>query len=118
MVSVASHHAEWLSLVDVSGPFLSVPVLKEALPNGLDAHDPRVAAEVRAALEQWADPECGGLGSVDEVEVHLAFVRFVLHEVLGFDDRFFEEVAHGLHEGVSAADVVVDGDGVVRLVTK
>lgn len=32
--------------------------------------------------------------------------------------RIFEEVAHGLHEGVSAADVVVDGDGVVRLVTK
>ena len=50
MVSVAAHHAEWLSLVDVSGPFLSVPVLKEALPNGLDAHDPHVAAEVRAAL--------------------------------------------------------------------
>ena len=29
---MASHHAEWLSLMEVSGPFLSVPVLKDALP--------------------------------------------------------------------------------------
>ncbi len=86
MASMAAHHAEWLSLMDVSGPFLSVPVLKDALPNGLDAHDPHIAAEVRAALEEWADPDAAALGSVDQVEVHLAFVRFVLHDVLGFED--------------------------------
>ncbi len=63
MVSMAAHHAEWLSLMDVSGPFLSVPVLKEALPNGLDAHDPHIAAEVRAALDEWADPDGAALGS-------------------------------------------------------
>ena len=48
-MSMAAHHAEWLSLMDVSGPFLSVSVLVEALPNGLDTHDPSVAAELRAA---------------------------------------------------------------------
>jgi hypothetical protein len=26
-MSIARHHAEWLSLLDVSGPFLSLPVL-------------------------------------------------------------------------------------------
>ena len=36
MSSVARHHAEWLSLVEVSGPFLSMPVLLEVFPDGLD----------------------------------------------------------------------------------
>lgn len=126
MASIAAHHAEWLSLMDVSGPFLSVPVLKEAMPNGLDAHDPYVAAEVRAALEQWTDPDGTGLGSIDDVEVHLAFVRFVFHEVLGFDNdvlrwdpktasEFTVEVPH---VGVLTPDaVVVDGDDAAMLVS-
>ena len=28
--SSAAHHAEWLSLIDVTGPFLSIPVLTAA----------------------------------------------------------------------------------------
>ena len=31
-MSVARHHAEWLSLVETSGPFLSMPVLLQAFP--------------------------------------------------------------------------------------
>ena len=34
--SIEAHHAEWLSLVETSGPFLTVPALKRALPDGLD----------------------------------------------------------------------------------
>ncbi len=125
MASIAAHHAEWLSLVDVSGPFLTVPVLKGALPNGLDAHDPHVAAEVRAALEQWADPDGDGLGSVDETEMHLAFVRFVLHEVLGFDDDVLRwdldatsaSQVEVPHVGVLTPDaVLMDGEEAVMLV--
>lgn len=125
MASIAAHHAEWLSLVDVSGPFLSVPVLKEALPNGLDAHDPHVAAEVRAALEQWADPDGDGWGSVDEGEIHQAFVRFVLHEVLGFgeDTLRWDDAATSAttievpQVGVLTPDaVVMDGEDAVMLV--
>jgi hypothetical protein len=29
---IARHHSEWLSLVEVSGPFLSVPVLGRVIP--------------------------------------------------------------------------------------
>ena len=32
---IEDHHAEWLSLVETSGPFLTVPALKRALPDGL-----------------------------------------------------------------------------------
>lgn len=125
MASIAAHHAEWLQLVDVSGPFLSVRVLKEALPNGLDAHAPHVAAEVRAALEQWADPDRGGVGLVDESELHLAFVRFVLHEVLGFDEDTlrWDDAARCAttvevpHVGVLTPDaVVMDSEDAVMLV--
>ncbi len=29
-MSIAKHHAEWLSLMEISGPFLSMPVLLDA----------------------------------------------------------------------------------------
>jgi hypothetical protein len=35
-MSIARHHFEWLSLVPVSGPFLSLPVLMEAFNAGLE----------------------------------------------------------------------------------
>ncbi len=32
--SVSRQHADWLSLVEVSGPFVSLPVLLRAFPQG------------------------------------------------------------------------------------
>ncbi len=46
-MSIARHHAEWLKLVDVSGPFLSLPVLMKRLPQGLDAHDPDLSRTLK-----------------------------------------------------------------------
>jgi hypothetical protein len=46
-VNGADPHGEWLSLLDVSGPFLAGPVLKEAFPQGLEGLDPTVKKEVR-----------------------------------------------------------------------
>ena len=34
-MSMASIHDDWLSLIYISGPFLAVPVLKDAFPQGL-----------------------------------------------------------------------------------
>jgi len=31
---IEDHHAEWLSLVETSGPFLTVPALERALEGG------------------------------------------------------------------------------------
>lgn len=77
------HHAEWLSLVETSGPFLSVPALKRAMPNGLDPL-PASMPELRIAHAEWlADP---GLQS--------RWVRFVLDDVLG--------LAHATHEAADA----------------
>jgi hypothetical protein len=39
-MSVSRHHADWLSLVEVSGPFVSLPVLMQVFPQGLEPRDP------------------------------------------------------------------------------
>jgi len=45
---IARQHADWLSLIEVSGPFLSMPVLLETFPHGLDKKENE--AEVRRRL--------------------------------------------------------------------
>jgi hypothetical protein len=81
--SVAAQHAEWLGLIDVSGPFLSLGVLLDAFPQGLDADDLELAARLRQALAEWqANRE---LRRPDPA-IHQAFVRFVVGEVLGYPD--------------------------------
>ena len=49
------HHSEWLSLIEVSGPFLSVPVLERVFPQGLDAHDPDHVRVLRLAFDEWEE---------------------------------------------------------------
>src|SRR6266508_993955 len=78
---IARHHADWLSLVEISGPFLSMPVLLRAFPQGLDAHDPEVTRSLRLAYEEWADNQ---QGLRPDPAIHAAWVRFVLRDVLGF----------------------------------
>jgi Eco57I restriction-modification methylase/restriction-modification enzyme MmeI-like protein len=52
-MSIARHHAEWLSLVPVSGPFLSLPVLMEAFNTGLEPHDPDQSRLLRQEYGNW-----------------------------------------------------------------
>jgi hypothetical protein len=54
-MSVSRHHADWLSLLETSGPFLSLPVLLRAFPQGLDPRDPEQAKQVRLAYEDWQE---------------------------------------------------------------
>ncbi|MEI8166729.1 MAG: hypothetical protein WCG26_10130 [Chloroflexales bacterium] len=84
-MSIARHHAEWLSLVEVSGPFLSMPVLLRVFPHSLDAHDSAVSRSVRHTLEEWQDNQ---QGLRPDPAIHTAWVRFVLREVLDFPEAF------------------------------
>ena len=83
-MSTARHHAEWLSLLEISGPFLSMPVLLDAFPQGLDAHDPEHARELRAAYEEWADNQAG---LRPEPAIHTAWIRYVLANTLELPDE-------------------------------
>ena len=54
MVTQTQHH-DWLSLVEISGPFLAVPVLKEAFPQGLEELDGGKRKRLRQAYDEWRD---------------------------------------------------------------
>lgn len=88
--SVIAQHAEWLSLVEASGPFLSFEVLKKVFPQGLPkADDLRDKRErITAAYEEWLDNQ-GGLKP--EQAIHRAWLEFVLHELLEWDAEVIRE---------------------------
>ncbi|HKI16806.1 MAG TPA: hypothetical protein VKA15_02960 [Isosphaeraceae bacterium] len=82
------HHAEWLSLIEVSGPFLSVPVLERVFPQGLDAHDPDHVRVLRLAFDEWEDDRDR---ESPRPAIHREWVRFVLKETLGLPDEVLAE---------------------------
>ena len=80
-MSIARNHNEWLSLIEISGPFLSLPVLMRTFPQGLDALDRDGLAELRLAYEEWLDDQNSLRPSP---AIHSVWVRYVLEHVLGF----------------------------------
>ena len=84
MASVAHRHAEWLSLLEINGPFLSMGVLLEAFPQGLDAHDSDHAHLLRTFYDEWLESTNSARS---DPAVHKAWINFVLKETLGFTDE-------------------------------
>jgi hypothetical protein len=87
-MSIARHHAEWLSLLEISGPFLSMPVLMQAFPTGLDQADRDVTQDMRAAYEAWIATQ--QLRRPDPA-IHTAWVRYVLRTALAMPDEALAE---------------------------
>ncbi len=71
----ARHHAEWLGLMDVSGPFLSLPVLDRIFPTGLDPHDPVASSDLRRHYEDWMEES-------EDLKADRAWVLAVLQRTL------------------------------------
>lgn len=112
-MSTARHHAEWLSLVEASGPFLSLPVLLRVFPNGLDAHDPEHLKLLRLAYEEWQDNQ---LGVKPEPAIHRAWVEFVLRQTLEFPDEVLligQRISTGLHATIAEQGEILRPDWVV-----
>src|SRR6266516_3397895 len=80
-MSIARQHTEWLSLLEVSGPFLSMPVLLSVFPQGLekDEQEAELRRMLRMAYDEWADNQAGVR---PEPAIHLEWLRFVLATVL------------------------------------
>src|SRR5262249_9588194 len=96
-MSIARHHAEWLSLVEQSGPFLSMPVLMRVLPQGLDAHDPEHHRLLKLARQEWEEGR-------DDPATHRAWVRFVLTQTLELPDDVRAGGQAGAHPHQKAAE--------------
>ncbi len=86
-MSISRHHNEWLSLVPNSGPFLSLPVLSSAFPQGLDAYDSDHGRRLRLAFDEWDGDQ---LGQRPDPSIHRAWVKFVLGETLGYEELLAE----------------------------
>ena len=75
---------EWLSLIEVSGPFLAVPVLEKAFPQGLDGLDPNKKRMLRQAYDEWR--EALELDDPQLPELHRAWIDLVLKQGLELDE--------------------------------
>jgi hypothetical protein len=69
-------HIDWLKLIDVSGPFLSVPVLTAEWPD-LEALDARALERLRQEHRQWQE---------DPARNRAAWIGYVLGDLLGWGD--------------------------------
>ena len=87
-MSIARHHAEWLSLVPVSGPFLSLPVLMEAFNAGLEPHDPEHSRLLRQGYGNWLEAMERRRG---DPAPHRQWIGFVLGSTLDLDERVLVE---------------------------
>jgi len=83
MVTHIQHH-DWLSLIEISGPFLAVPVLKEAFPQGLEELDAAKRKRLRQAYDEWRE----ALETDDPrfADLHTAWIDEVLSRGLELDD--------------------------------
>jgi hypothetical protein len=72
---IEDRHAEWLSLVETSGPFLTIPTLKRALPDGLEA-TPAGLPDLRVAYAEWRESP----------DLQRRWVQWVLDEILELRD--------------------------------
>ncbi|EPY8486020.1 Eco57I restriction-modification methylase domain-containing protein [Pseudomonas aeruginosa] len=83
MVTPTQHH-DWLSLVEISGPFLAVPILKEAFPQGLEELDGGKRKRLRQAYDEWRD----ALETDDPrlADLHAAWIDEVLSRGLELDE--------------------------------
>lgn len=86
-MSIAKHHAEWLSLIEVSGPFLSLPVLVQKFPQGLDNHDPDHFRLLRQVHEEWEDNQ---RGEKPDRAIHNQWIKWNLCNTLDLEEALVE----------------------------
>ncbi|MGW2626929.1 Eco57I restriction-modification methylase domain-containing protein [Micromonospora taraxaci] len=88
----AEQHRNWLSLVEVSGPFLSLPVLRGTWPT-LDALDRKTRERLRQEHATW---------QADTAEGQQPWIGYVLRELLGWGDTLhtdgLDTLAHTVAE--------------------
>ncbi|WP_131111566.1 Eco57I restriction-modification methylase domain-containing protein [Sulfuricystis thermophila] len=97
-------HHDWLSLIEISGPFLAVPVLKEAFPQGLEALDVAKRKRLRQAYDEWQEALETGDPRFDDL--HAAWIDEVLARGLELDEDGRGDVLK--RRDWCAANLVVD----------
>jgi len=95
-----SANYDWLNLIEVSGPFLAVPALREVLPQGLEAVPSGRPQRLRTAYDEWRDTV--DADDPDLPVIHSAWIDEVLRSALEMDDQVLRRAA-SLPERLKAA---------------
>jgi hypothetical protein len=99
----AAQHRDWLSLIDVTGPFLSLPVLRRIWPT-LDPLEKKARERLRREHAAWLDAPVAGQRD---------WVQFVLAELLGWGDALLwpePEAGAGADAADPLSELAVDVD--------
>jgi hypothetical protein len=86
-----SNDHEWLNLVEVSGPFLAVPVLRDVFPQGLEALSSGRPQRLRRTYEEWRDAV--DMDDLDLPALHTAWIDEVLVTALEMDEAVLRKGA-------------------------
>ena len=86
-----SNDHEWLNLVEVSGPFLAVPVLRNVFPQGLEALPSGRPQRLRRTYEEWRDAV--DMDDLDLPALHTAWIDEVLVTALEVDEAVLRKGA-------------------------
>ena len=86
-----SNDHEWLNLVEVSGPFLAVPVLRDVFPQGLEALPSGHPQRLRRTYEEWRDAV--DMDDLDLPALHTAWIDEVLITALETDEAVLRKGA-------------------------
>jgi hypothetical protein len=79
----AQEHRNWLALVEVSGPFLSLPVLRKTWPS-LDALDGKQRERLRLEHARWQETATPGDAQAEVAQQ--GWIDYVLRDLLGWKD--------------------------------
>lgn len=86
-----SNDHEWLNLVEVSGPFLAVPVLRDVFPQGLEALPSGRPQRLRRTYEEWRDAV--DMDDLDLPALQTAWIDEVLVTALEMDEAVLRKGA-------------------------
>lgn len=81
--AVAEHHLTWVQALPGDGPFLTIPVLTEALPNGLEEIDPDRAAAFKYAYASYRTAPTS-----EQESARQKFIATTARDVLDWGDHF------------------------------
>lgn len=96
--SVAASHVDWLSLVETTGLFLTVPVVKRVFPNGIDPASDDLRSEVRLRIANPIETQAEATVWTRWVLTDLLRLREVLLVGPAVPDRATHLVAeYGVH---------------------
>ena len=77
--SIARQHLDWLRFAEPSGPFLSLPVLMRAFPQGVEKLSRERAEDLVERLAEWREAT---QRDTPDLAVHRQWCEYVLRSLL------------------------------------